>query len=991
MRLLISFLMAMIILFEPSFLQAQQYPFVHYTPKDGLVSARARTMYQDSKGRLYISTFGGLSIFDGARFTNYTIENGLAANLINDVVEMGDDSIWILPNLNRIQCLVRGRLRDIVPADGFCPVINKVIKASDGSYYALADEGLFRLENNRFNQIKLKDETGKDLNKYLSTGNEVDNKILMITDPTIGSYPSPTYLIIHDLKTGKTCISKKPPEVYYALASPQKEILVCTSDGLKSIDKLALQRGEISFSPPPHPYEAAKDKVAHRIYFDREQNLWLAIAEGVFKINQQGFGKLYSVNNGLPVNRHYSMFQDKENIMWFTNEQTGITKLSNDQFEFYPEIKPGFSASDLYTDKWTDTVWFLDRLQKKLLILHSNGTKEYSVNIKSDWLFRVIPGLDKNYLTGYFELYQHDKDKKNTITPRLIKSYRDSMHGVPAVNFPMPDGYGNLLFSNDDINVALTNNKLVSYPLGYFGDQFVIGPDRLLWVTNRSNKLFLFRIHPNDPDHYFQLLKVDSILPNGPRSIALDTNGNLWIGTRDLGVFCFAVDKQFNLTRKHQLSTKTGLSDNCILFAHGDQEGNIWICSPVGLDKIQLKSGKWVVENITRGNNIYQNILKIATNKHGEHWILTSSGIIKILPSNQNLPRNFKAKILLTEIRAGRDTIDFSLNKPAFPYNKNDLFFQWAAPAFTDEKQTLFSYRLEGSKAREWSEPSTEAMIRFIDLNPGKYVFHIKASFPNGLYADTETSYAFEVLPPWWQTWWFSALVAIAIGLMTALLVKIYVRIKLEKQRHMLEKQQAIEKERTRIASDMHDDLGAGLSSIRFLSEKVKQNPSVDLAKNEISKIANISGELVENMNEIIWAMNEKNDTLEDLLFYTRSYAKEYCEENQLHCLTEFPEDIPTIFVSGEARRNIFLTIKESLHNIVKHSAATEVELKVSVEQQLTVMIKDNGQGFNLAHVEKPSSGNGLKNMKRRIESIGGEFNVLNGKGVTVFLKVPLH
>src|SRR5688572_26412889 len=117
-------------------LHAQLLPFVHYTPRDGLVSSRVRTAFQDSRGRLYFCSFGGLSVYDGTRFTNYTIENGLKSNLVNQVLEMGNDSLWIIPNADQIHCLVNGRLKDYKTADGFCPVINKLIKCSDGYYYA---------------------------------------------------------------------------------------------------------------------------------------------------------------------------------------------------------------------------------------------------------------------------------------------------------------------------------------------------------------------------------------------------------------------------------------------------------------------------------------------------------------------------------------------------------------------------------------------------------------------------------------------------------------------------------------------------------------------------------------------------------------------------------------------------------------------------------------------------------------------------------------
>ena len=203
-----------------------------------------------------------------------------------------------------------------------------------------------------------------------------------------------------------------------------------------------------------------------------------------------------------------------------------------------------------------------------------------------------------------------------------------------------------------------------------------------------------------------------------------------------------------------------------------------------------------------------------------------------------------------------------------------------------------------------------------------------------------------------------------------------------------MEKQQAIEKERTRIASDMHDDLGAGLSTIRFLSEKVKRNSFSDVTKNDAEKIAVNSNEMVQKMNEIIWAMNEKNDTLEDLLFYTRSYAVEYCEENNLDCATYLPETVPAVFVSGEIRRNVFLTVKESLHNIVKHANAKKVTIDFKINAALLVTIKDDGKGLP---ENGKGSGNGLRNMQKRIESVNGIFEIVNTDGVIVKIKVPLQ
>jgi signal transduction histidine kinase len=175
-----------------------------------------------------------------------------------------------------------------------------------------------------------------------------------------------------------------------------------------------------------------------------------------------------------------------------------------------------------------------------------------------------------------------------------------------------------------------------------------------------------------------------------------------------------------------------------------------------------------------------------------------------------------------------------------------------------------------------------------------------------------------------------------------------------------LQRSRELEKERTRIATDMHDDLGAGLSTIRFLSEKVKRNSFSDVTK---------------------------NDTLEDLLFYTRSYAVEYCEENNLICETRLPQKVTAAVVSGEIRRNVFLTVKESMHNIVKHANARKVLIDFNINSSLLVTIQDDGKGFS----EKgKDNGNGLRNMQKRMESVNGTFEITNINGVIVKIKVPL-
>jgi len=242
---------------------------------------------------------------------------------------------------------------------------------------------------------------------------------------------------------------------------------------------------------------------------------------------------------------------------------------------------------------------------------------------------------------------------------------------------------------------------------------------------------------------------------------------------------------------------------------------------------------------------------------------------------------------------------------------------------------------------------------------------------------------------------WTSAVGLVALLLIGLLLVRNFRQnqkiqqqsLKTMKAEEESQQKMAVEKERTRIATDMHDDLGAGLTRIKFITENILEKTNDVALQPHMEKLKTSSIDLVQKMNEIIWAMNEKNDTLEDLLFYTRSYAFEYCEENRLACETQLPEAVPDIFVSGEIRRNVFLTVKESLHNTVKHAHAKTIRLHFSIDKKLTVSIQDDGAGFV---TNKNGDGNGLKNMKKRIESIGGNFEMLNEKGTIVNMTVPL-
>ena len=203
-----------------------------------------------------------------------------------------------------------------------------------------------------------------------------------------------------------------------------------------------------------------------------------------------------------------------------------------------------------------------------------------------------------------------------------------------------------------------------------------------------------------------------------------------------------------------------------------------------------------------------------------------------------------------------------------------------------------------------------------------------------------------------------------------------------------LDKQKALEIERVRIAAEMHDDLGGGLTTIKFLSQKVLRSIDSTSDKMKVEKIVSHSKNLVSNMSEIIWAMNAGFDTLDSLMAYTRRYASEYFDDHEIDFHFKIEGEFDDIILTGEKRRSIFLVIKEALHNIVKHADASKAAITFTVRENIKISIEDNGIGFN---DEFNQLGNGLKNMRNRIQKLNGEVNYKTMKGACIEIEIPVN
>jgi signal transduction histidine kinase/streptogramin lyase len=962
---------------------AQQYPFIFYTPKNGLVNSRVRKMYQDSRGRLYFITYGGLSVYDGARFRNYTKLNGLASDMTNDVIEAGEDSFFVATNTSKLNVLANGEITDFKTEDNFCPTINHFLKSSDGHIYLTADEGLFIIDNKKIRQLSFNLRGSPAISPFLGDILEYGNMLLIGTNDLrhhIGLY-------LYDRKNRRLSDSM-PGIVPYAFGKDKKnQVWISVTDRTAMLDSEALKNGKLKLTSLPASYQHIARVVSNSFAFD-ENNTWI-IHNGKEIIKTDNDGSLLKIR--MPDNAQGDkIFVDRENIVWVCNTGAGAFKLVNTTLQI-DEIISGNTTDVINLASYAnDTTWFIvnfNQFARKA----SSGTQVFTLD-EQKGIFMV------QQINGRLILF----DEKNIYSAPVPSDTQRKIHLSKLLSLPdssfgglcVADPHGNLIITESGhITVIQKDSIIFRYPLALYDlvQSLQFDAQGRLWVASRASALTLLSLHPENPSHYLQPVQQfkKDFGNSTPRAMLLDKKGMIWLGTRHEGLLAFTYENH-QLKKVAHLQTQQGLTDNFITSLAVDSAGHIIAGTQTGLDRlIATAKNEYRIENITKSNSLFGFINTIWVNASNHCYALFNNrSVLQILPLSAS-QANYQPDLFIEEIKTNGTKVNSSARNIKFSYSQRNLSFNVAAPAFIDEQQIKYSYLLEGSGNTKWSEPSGNAGINFVNLPAGEYRLLVKAIFPSTSYSSQQISWPFEIIPPWWQRTWFRILAAILIITIIILIIRFYYIQKLKNQKTVLEKQQAVEKERTRIATDMHDDLGAGLSRIKFLSEtigikKQQQQP----IEEDISKIREYSHDMIDKMGEIVWALNKDNDTLSDLISYTRSYAVEYLSQNGIQCSVEAPEHFPSSSVSGEFRRNIHLTVKEALHNIVKHSGAGHVHIRIQTAPILMISLSDNGSGFDQGNI-RPFS-NGLTNMKKRMESIGGKLEIKNGTGTTVSLSTPI-
>jgi signal transduction histidine kinase len=325
------------------------------------------------------------------------------------------------------------------------------------------------------------------------------------------------------------------------------------------------------------------------------------------------------------------------------------------------------------------------------------------------------------------------------------------------------------------------------------------------------------------------------------------------------------------------------------------------------------------------------------------------------------------------------------------PPGKEGLEIHWTSLNLAAANRARFKYRMEGFD-RDWTPPNDHRVAYYGKLPPNQYFFRVTACNEDGVWNETGTTLAITVLPPFWQKAWFLASAALCLLGMVVGSVYYVSTQRLQRQLALLRQQEALEHERARIARDLHDQLGANLTQVALLGEMAETDKDlpaeVEVHARQISQTAR---DTTHALDEIVWTVNPANDTLDGLINYICKYAQEYLAMAGLHYRLEVPPELPGTPISPELRHNVFLGAKEAVNNVVKHSRASSAWLRLCLEPDRFILeIEDDGRGLS-AEAEKKGR-NGLRNMRQRMEEIGGAFTIGPGaaKGTLVRLVAPL-
>lgn len=690
------------------------------------------------------------------------------------------------------------------------------------------------------------------------------------------------------------------------------------------------------------------------LFIDRSQNLWIGIdGGGVAKLDlKQPKFNLFPLSEGdYPVLRDYftkCFYEDDKGRTWFGSHNNGLNilehttgKLINYHYDkTKPDGIPGNIVGSIIKDK-----------EGRMWVGSSGGISMFNEKTGrfKTVVIQQLPAIHPDMNVFVYKMIQLKNGDFLAAT----------LFGLVRISKQPNGSYEGYYFKNISYLIS-TATDVVELPSGT--------------VYASIPGLGLYELQPDGIAY-----KLSNIFLKGLdlRSIRTDeTNSKyLWVASA-IGLIHFNIlSKTYSLCNE-----KNGLANSYVYGSLEDEKNNLWISTNGGLSYLDRATDQIV--NYSFQDGLQSNEFNTQAFYKSSSNTFYFGGIkgFNWFRSNNFIADKHKPQAAITQIEV--ENI-LSRSYGQLPYDSNDVNFKFAALDYTRPEANVIQYKLEGWD-KKWIYTYVKS-ARYSHLPPGKYTMIMKASNAAGIWSE-EKRVSIEITPPFWKSWWFYLLEALVISGALILITRSVMNRKLKIEIEKLVRLKALEDERYRISQEMHDDIGAGLTQISLISESAKSHPdSGQVIRTELEDISVTSRQLVDNISEIIWALNPKHDKLDTLLPHLREQLNKLLEYTELNFTIDFPVNIPSIELNNQQRRNILMITKEVVHNVVKHSSAHTLTIMARLnDHKLQFIIKDDGKGFDQTTC---NNGNGLKNIRNRVEEMRGSLEITNenGKG-TVFI-----
>jgi signal transduction histidine kinase/ligand-binding sensor domain-containing protein len=737
---------------------------------------------------------------------------------------------------------------------------------------------------------------------------------------------------------------------------------------------------------------------------DRQGTIWFShFGKGVLTVRRDGTARWITDADGLPGTRVKDLIEDREGNIWLAIERGGLARVRDASFETLALEGPRDAPIASVAEGRDGALWIgslgggLHRRKQGVLTrfpMPAATAGGYVFSVQPDATGRVWVSADQE------DLFYVDGA---AIRPAPVR-----VHGIKSM---LADASGGLWIGTKAGLSRLAGGRLQVFgPADGFerGDvrALALGRDGTVWVGTGDGTIYRARDG-----------RLTAIRPPGAQtlhavwSLHVDADDTLWVGTFRGGLLRLrggAFDR---------FTTEQGLPSNIICQVIEDDAQQLWLGSADGIVRVPKaafdagRGGGRIPSVVRYGRSDGLPTLECSGNyqpaaartQDGRLWFGTPKGLVSIDPREAAIARQ-PPLVVLEDVLLDQRAVAVTRTGPSggvaleVPPGQHRLEFRYTGLTFATPDQVRFRYRIDGLEP-DWVEAGTQRVAHYGYLPPGTYRFRVGASHGDGRWSVEEASLAFVVQPRVYERRAVQAGAGLAALVLVGSIVRGVSTRRLRRRVERLELQRAVERDRDRIARDIHDDLGAGLTQITLLSE-IARRESPDGVTGHLGQISETARELTRAMDEIVWAIDPRHDSLDGLVTYICQFAQEYLTVAGVQCRLDVPAQLEPHALTADVRHSLFLAVKEALNNVVKHAHAQVVWLRV-VEQPggFRLAIEDDGRGFPQhdgnhrphVHPGRTAPGHGLRNLQDRLGALGGACRVSSqpGQGTRIDLELP--